>query len=73
MKSVTLQWLDDDPCKNQRTLSYIFNQMVCGLTTMLSSSPVPEVAQSILTAGDFAVCTHIADRCSLWGGLPTQQ
>lgn len=26
--------------------------MVCGLTTMLSSSPVPEVAQSISTAGD---------------------
>lgn len=58
MNSVTLQWLEDDPCRNQMTISYIFNQMVYGLTIMLSYSPLPEVAQSILNAGEIAVCTH---------------
>jgi len=32
--------------------------MVYGLTIMLSYSPLPEVAQSILNAGEIAVCTH---------------
>lgn len=73
MNFITLQWLEDNPHRNQKTMSYFFNPMVYGRAIMLSCSPLPEILQNFLTAGVFAVCTYIADCCSIGGGFSTWQ
>lgn len=71
MDFVPWQQLEDDPHRNRRTMSYIFNPMVYGQAIMLSCSLLPEILQNILTAGVFSVCTYVADCCSTEGGIST--